>query len=471
MSSNLKVNTILPSSGTTVAVSGIASVTSSVSIASSCTATTFFGNLTGNPTGSGANLTNLPAANITGTLPAISGANLTGVLKNIVEDTSPQLGGGLASNGFNINFADSSGTNNMAKFGAGGDLQIYHDSVHSRIVDLGTGDLKLQTSKLTVGNAGNSETMAVFTENGASELYWDNSKKFETLTNGVQITGSEFISEGTILLEKSGAHHHRILSNDSGNDLAFQQSSDTGANTNFTTYLRINDGGNISLPVDNQRLRLGASADLELFHNGSHSYIQDNGTGALYIGSNAGGVYVRGQHGEESIIANSNGAVELYHDNVKKMETTSVGVTMNDTVITNGEIRPANDNNHSIGRSNRRYVTYFGVNGSINTSDRNEKNTIVDSDLGLDFINKLNPVSYKWNKDDGKTHYGLIVQDLEETLTSIGKTVSDFGGIYKEPNSPMGLGYSELISPLIKAVQELSVENAALKARLDAAGL
>ena len=41
------------------------------------TATTFVGNLTGNPTGSGANLTNLPAANLTGTLPAISGANLT----------------------------------------------------------------------------------------------------------------------------------------------------------------------------------------------------------------------------------------------------------------------------------------------------------------------------------------------------------------------------------------------------------
>ena len=53
MSSNLKVNNILPSTGTTVAVSGIASVTSSVSIASSCTATTFYG--------SGANLTSLPA--------------------------------------------------------------------------------------------------------------------------------------------------------------------------------------------------------------------------------------------------------------------------------------------------------------------------------------------------------------------------------------------------------------------------
>ena len=53
MSSNLKVNTILPSTGTTVAVSGIVSATSSVSIGSSCTATTFYG--------SGANLTSLPS--------------------------------------------------------------------------------------------------------------------------------------------------------------------------------------------------------------------------------------------------------------------------------------------------------------------------------------------------------------------------------------------------------------------------
>ena len=53
MSSNLKVNTILPSTGTTVTVSGISSVTSSISAGSSITGTTFYG--------SGANLTSLPA--------------------------------------------------------------------------------------------------------------------------------------------------------------------------------------------------------------------------------------------------------------------------------------------------------------------------------------------------------------------------------------------------------------------------
>ena len=150
---------------------------------------------TGIATGNGSGLTALNASNIgSGTVPtarlgsgtASSSTFLRGdstfqtVSTDLVDDTSPQLGGGLESNGFNINFADSSGTNNMAKFGASGDLQIYHDSVHSRIVDTGTGDLKLQSSKVTIGNAGNTETMATFYGNGAVQLYHDNNLKLQT---------------------------------------------------------------------------------------------------------------------------------------------------------------------------------------------------------------------------------------------------------------------------------------------------
>mgnify|MGYP003317691062 CR=1 FL=1 len=85
----------------------------------------------------------------------------------------------------------------------------------------------------------------------------------------MQVTGQSYISEGTVYLEKSGAHHHRILANDTGNDLAFQQSADTGANTNFTSYLRIKDGGDIALPVDNQKLRVGAGGDIQIYYTGS----------------------------------------------------------------------------------------------------------------------------------------------------------------------------------------------------------
>ena len=87
----LNVNKINPiGGGSTITIAGIASVTGNI------TATTFVGA----HSGSGANLTSLPAANLTGSLPAISAANLTNIpagnLTGIV--TSGRLGGGTASN-------------------------------------------------------------------------------------------------------------------------------------------------------------------------------------------------------------------------------------------------------------------------------------------------------------------------------------------------------------------------------------
>ena len=84
----LNVNKINPvGGGSTITIAGIASVTNNISVGNSVTASSFHGNLTGDVTGdvtgSGANLTNLPAANLTGTLPAISGANLTGISAGI----------------------------------------------------------------------------------------------------------------------------------------------------------------------------------------------------------------------------------------------------------------------------------------------------------------------------------------------------------------------------------------------------
>ena len=86
--------------------------------------------------------------------------------------------------------------------------------------------------------------------------------------------------------------------------------------------------------------------------------------------------------------------------------------------------------------------------------------------MGLNFVNKLKPVSYKWNAEHlgDKTHYGLIAQDIEEAVKSEGKTLDDFAAVTKEDGVAMGLGYSELIAPLIKAVQELSAKVAALEA-------
>ena len=144
----------------------------------------------------------------------------------------------------------------------------------------------------------------------------------------------------------------------------------------------------------------------------------------------------------------------------------------------------------NLGASNYRWGTIFAATATINQSDRNVKNTIQNSDLGLDFISKLTPVSYKMNDGtSGRTHYGLISQDVETVLTDIGKTAIDFAGFCKDKNFKIesdaegndikteldgynySLRYEEFLAPVIKAVQELSAENTALKARLDAAGL
>ena len=121
--------------------------------------------------------------------------------------------------------------------------------------------------------------------------------------------------------------------------------------------------------------------------------------------------------------------------------------------------RPGANNTYNCGTSGRRWAQIWYYNANT-TSDRNEKNTITESDLGLDFICKLKPVSYKWNQREGenadtKTHYGLISQDVEEAVIESGKTLDDFGAIVKpEGDDPMGLSYNEFISPLVKAIQE-----------------
>ena len=92
------------------------------------------------------------------------------------------------------------------------------------------------------------------------------------------------------------------------------------------------DGGS---GTDNRAV-FGTNSDLSIYHDGSHSYITHNGTGNFYVQTSeaatedlflqAGNdVYIRPQTGENGIKVVGNGAVELYHDNSKKFETSSTG--------------------------------------------------------------------------------------------------------------------------------------------------
>ena len=83
------------------------------------------------------------------------------------------------------------GDNDKANFGDGDDLRIYHDGSNSYVEDTGTGDLYISgSSNVIIQHHSTGETMAKFTGNGASELYYDNSKKFETVSAGATVTGT-----------------------------------------------------------------------------------------------------------------------------------------------------------------------------------------------------------------------------------------------------------------------------------------
>jgi hypothetical protein len=78
-------------------------------------------------------------------------------------------------------------------FGDGNDLQIYHNGTDDIISSSGS-TLKITGSRVVINNADNNENQAVFTQNGAVELYYDSSKKFETISTGVTVTNDLYTS-------------------------------------------------------------------------------------------------------------------------------------------------------------------------------------------------------------------------------------------------------------------------------------
>ena len=90
-----------------------------------------------------------------------------------------------------------------ARFGTGNDLEIYHDGSNSFIDDTGTGQLRLRTSDFIVMKADGTESIIKGTADGAVLAYYDNSKKFETVTGGVTVTGvctaTSFAGDGSSL--------------------------------------------------------------------------------------------------------------------------------------------------------------------------------------------------------------------------------------------------------------------------------
>jgi len=263
--------------------------------------------------------------------------------------------------------------NEQIRFGDSQDLQIFHDSSHSVIKDAGTGMLKILGSTVSIKNVNDNKFSASFSPNTASAFFYNGSKKLETTSLGIDVTGNANISGNLTVSGTTTTIDTTTLTVEDKNIELGKVGSPTDitadgggitllGDTNHTfNWLNATDSWtsseHIALP-DNKKLQLGDSQDLQIYHDSSNSYL-DNSTGLLFLRntstngsqiqllSNNSGVKIQGLAGEQSIVALGNGAVELYHDNVKKLETTSSGVTVSGNLFT-GHITAAIDGNTSI---------------------------------------------------------------------------------------------------------------------------
>jgi ribosomal protein L35AE/L33A len=234
--------------------------------------------------------------------------------------------------------------------------------------------------------------------------------------------------------------------------------------TSATERMRITSAGNVGIGTTSPDTKLHVVVPSGV--NDIAHFRSDNATCDVIIGA-----------------ATANGAMIFS----KAGQSLSFGTanTERARILSNGQFNPGADNSYGFGGSGIRWAVIWAANGTIQTSDKREKKDIVDSDLGLNFINKLRPVSFKWivghnevstkstidkngnekteqvitPREGKRKHYGLIAQEVKEALDG-----TDFGGfIEDEQTGTMGLRYDQFVPLLIKSIQELKAEIDELK--------
>ena len=227
--------------------------------------------------------------------------------------------------------------NVLAQFGNSDDLKIFHNATDSFIINE-VGDLKITQGAndkdiiFESDNGGGGTSQYLRLDGGIAKTVFSRDAQF--LDNAKALFGSSYdlqiYHNGTdSVIENFGGDLY-ITNKADNKDIVFRSDNGSGS---FTTYFFL-DGSNERLQVDapngmlfsdNITAKFGDSADLEIYHDGSNSYIKDNGLGDLRFMASNIKFY---DNGTAELMAQMipNGAVELYYNNIKKLSTGSVGV-------------------------------------------------------------------------------------------------------------------------------------------------
>ena len=229
-----------------------------------------------------------------------------GQIDNNDVNASAAIAGTKISPDFGSQNVDTTGNilldsdSNKLKIGDGEDLQIYHNGSNSRIENAtdyllisSVGNNVIRSNADVLLQPASGEDGIKVIANGSVELYEDNTKRLETTSTGVSVTGDITTTE------------------------------------------------HISIPDDKQ-LKLGASDDLIMFHQTSNnnSIIKEQGGGALSIQSNGPSInFYDTANSTSMLIANAGGSVDLYNASTVRLKTASTGVDVTGALNATGDIK------------------------------------------------------------------------------------------------------------------------------------
>ena len=257
----------------------------------------------------------------------------------------------------NVNYKD----NVEAKFGNDSDLKIFHTGSNSIIQDAGTGNLQLRGHAVRIANVAGTKTGLQYDQGQGIQLFYDTTQRLETDASGVKVTG------------RIEATSHINLNNSSG-------------------YGRVEIGGSSGAFID---LKSPFSDDFDnrIITVGDHRTLQIQSDNLILTTRLGNAKYLDGV---------VNGGVSIYHNNSKKFETTSSGVTIT------GSILPSADDTHDLGSSSAQWRDIYT--GDINLNNTKTRDNEVDGTRGswtiqegeddLFLINRLNGKKYKFKLEE-----------------------------------------------------------------------
>jgi len=361
----------------------------------------------------------------------------------------------------NLSFGD----NNKAIFGAGSDLQIYHDGSYSRIHDEGTGSLILQTNGTNVSINSTGKNMGIFTKDGSVDLYYDGVKKLATTSTGVDVTGNIAVS-GTV----------------DGVDIATRDGVLTSTTTTANAALPKAGGtmtGAITFAAGQTFDGRDVSADgskLDGIESGADVTDTTNVVAALTAGTN--------------VTIAADGTISSTDTNTTYTGDGNYGITISGTSIRLENDRRRNDTGTDVYSGNTHDYTFYDASVGIRwyTSGAEEMRLENDGDLHVDgnitaysttvsderlktdieriegALGKVCALSgYTFTyKHDGKASAGVVAQEVEKVLPSavIEKELAFQG---EEGKQYKIVQYDQLHGLLIEAIKELKAEIQDLK--------